>query len=463
MKISVVTLFPDLYKPFFSTSLVDRARKSGAIDPEVYSLFDYAAPGNGNLKERIDGPTFGHGAGMVIKPDVIERAVVDGEAKRGKAFKIFFSPRGKKLDQTLLQALYNRIQSTEHLMLLPARYEGMDARIEQEYADEIISIGDFVLMGGDLPAMVFLEGLLRFVPGIVGKSESVEQDSFSGPFVDYPEYTAPVVWKGHQVPEILRSGNHKAIADWRLASVVKETVIKHFEWLRTYTTLSEVQEKEVRKALPPHYVVLMHSQVLVNQAIPGESGTVAQIGTTSVTSLDIHDIARAATTYGLKNYFLVTPLADQQAIVNTLLGFWKHGPGVSYNNHRHQAVKHVIVESNLENVIEYITRVEGKAPLLVATGANKDTHPGTITFNDQEKVWSHERPVVLILGTGQGLAPELIQRCDYRLVALEGFADFNHLSVRSAAAVIFDRWLGKNPASEALRKVKKENDSVKIF
>jgi tRNA (guanine37-N1)-methyltransferase len=437
MKISVVTLFPELYKPFFSTSLVERARQKRIIDTHLYDLFSYAEP-----KQRIDGPTFGHGAGMVIKPEIIEKAVNDVQAQHGAAYKIFFSPRGKKLDQKSLRALYDRMheQKKEHIMLLPARYEGMDARIETEYADEIISIGDFVLMGGDLPAMVFLEGLLRFVPAVVGKSESVELDSFSGPFVDYPEYTAPVEWKGHQVPELLRSGNHKAIADWRQQEVAKESVLHHFDWVRAYPEFTPEQEKLVEKNLPHHYVVLMHSDVLVS-----EDKINTKVGTTSVTSLDIHDIARSALTYGLKNYFIVTPLVDQQAIVKTLLGFWQEGPGISYNNYRHDALNHVILESNLENVIEKITQREGKEPVLIATGAKADTHSGMITFFDQEKVWSSDRPVLIVLGTGRGLTPELIARCDYRLVPLEGFSPFNHLSVRSAAAVIFDRWLGKNP------------------
>ncbi|MBY0109916.1 MAG: tRNA (guanosine(37)-N1)-methyltransferase TrmD [Candidatus Babeliaceae bacterium] len=437
MKISVVTLFPELYKPFFSTSLVKRAQDAHIIDTHVYNLFSYAEP-----KQRIDGPTFGHGAGMVIKPEIIEKAVTDIQGQHGSAFKIFFSPRGKKLDQKLLGNLYKRMleQEKDHLMLLPARYEGMDARIETEYADEIISIGDFVLMGGDVPAMVFIEGLLRFIPAIVGKSESVEQDSFSGPFVDYPEYTTPVMWKGHEVPELLRSGNHKAIADWRHQEVARESVLHHFEWVRGYPHVTPEQEHLIQKNIPAHYVVLMHSDVLVSQ-----DKVNTKVGTTSVTSLDIHDIARSCTTYGIKNYFIVTPLIDQQVIVKTLLGFWQEGPGISYNNYRHEALSNVILETNLDNVIAQITQREGKVPVLIATAAKKGTHQRLINFFDQERVWSCERPVLIVLGTGRGLTPELIERCDYRLVPIEGFSSFNHLSVRSAAAVLFDRWLGKNP------------------
>ena len=439
MHISVVTLFPDLYKPFLATSLIDKACQEGLISYAVQELFEYAAP-----KERIDGPTFGHGAGMVIRPEVIERAVTDLESKKGKAFKIFFSPRGKKLDQLLLKNIHQKIrtQGYEHMMLLPARYEGMDARIEQEYADEIISVGDFVLMGGDLPAMTFMESYLRLIPGVIGKQSSVEEDSFSGPFVDYPEFTAPVVWKDRQVPDVLRSGNHEALRLWRQETAVRDTVFNHFEWLRSYPVITAAQEQAVRKVLPAHYVVLMHSHVL----LPDDKITgMPVVGTTSVTSLDIHDIARACATYGIKNYFIVTPLADQRTIVRTLLDFWQGGPGVTYNNHRHEAVSRVILDETLENVCAFIQEREQKAPILIATAARQgDDQDALITYHDQEKVWAHDRPVLLVLGTGRGLSPEIMQRCDYRLVPVEGYSSFNHLSVRSAAAIVLDRWLGKN-------------------
>src|SRR5579871_559261 len=184
MKISILSVFPDLYGPFLQTSLIKRAQDQGLVSFYLSSFFSQVSP-----KERIDAPTFGHGAGMVLKPVVVQKAITDQEAQRGKAFKIFFSPHGKKLDQHLLQDLVRRIGMQGHALLIPARYEGMDARVEEHYADEIVSVGDFVLMGGDLPAMILLEGLLRLVPGVVGKQESVELESFSGPFVDYPEYT----------------------------------------------------------------------------------------------------------------------------------------------------------------------------------------------------------------------------------------------------------------------------------
>lgn len=432
MKISIVSLFPELYKPFLSTSLLERAADNKLVDISITSLFSFSQP-----KVRVDGPAFGHGAGMVLKPEVIARAVEETQASRGQAFKIFFSPHGKKLDQNLLEEIKAKVQaSNNHLMLMPARYEGIDARAEAEYADMIISIGDYVLMGGDVPAMVLLEGLLRLVPGVVGKQESVEYESFSGPFVDWPAYTQPVEWHGKTVPEVLRSGNHAAAQEWREAEAARRTVFGHFDWMRTQP-LTDTQKKVVQKQIPSHYVALMHTDV----RLPHD-----KVGTSSVTTHDIHDIARSSRTYDLKNYFIVTPLIDQQKIVQKLLDFWSSDIGIDYNPQRHGAVSRVKLVPALCDVIEAIETQEGKKPIIIATSArSQDAEGKQISFHDQELVWKQNRPVLFLLGTAQGLNSHVIDQCDYVLNPIEGLTDFNHLSVRSAAAIIFDRWLGLNP------------------
>ncbi len=436
MDISVLTLFPKLYTPFIETSLVGRACERGLIKFSIQDFFAFCAP-----KERLDGPTYGPGAGMVLKPLLVEQAIQAQEMQFGPAHKIFFSPHGKKLDQQYVRELAAQMQEKKHVMFVCARYEGMDARIEQEYADEIVSIGDYVLMGGDLPALVLLEGVLRYIPGVVGKDESVRCDSFTGPLVDYPEYTEPLEWHGHTVPDIVRSGNHAAIARWRREQAIKRTVLHHFDWLRTFV-LDESLLKEVQDVIPPHYIVLMHDKILLKEG---------RVGTSSITSFDIHDIARAVITYGLKKYFLVTPLEDQTKIAQTLIDFWL-GEGKLYNIHRHEAIKRVQLTKSLDDVIQAIERETGKKPLLIATSARDESqrdeslrdqaHVPTISYNDQSLVWQHERPVLLVLGTGCGLSEEIIARCDYVLLPILGLSTFNHLSVRSAAAVIFDRWLG---------------------
>ena len=432
MNISIVTLFEKLYKPFLDTSLVGRAQRDGIVHFDVKSLLDYAGP-----NKRVDAPTFGPGPGMLIKPEVVEAAIEAQDQHYGPSYKIFFSPHGKTLDQDMLRTIIDALRTKKHLLLLPARYEGMDARVESYYADQIISAGNVVLMGGDIPTMMLIEGLLRLIPGVVGKQESVEQESFTGALVDYPEYTAPPVWKDIKVPDIIRSGNHQKIRKWRETVAAKRSVMHHFDWVRTHEA-TPAQEKLIMNIIPPHYAVLMHTNVL----LPHE-----QIGNTSVTSLDVHDIARSVATYGLENYFIVTPLVDQQKIVQTLLDFWASPEGADYNIKRHEALAKVIIASSLEEVREHISQKEHSNPLLIGSSARASEyfrHSNAITFYDQSKVWAHDQPVLFVLGTGRGLSPSILEHCDFMVPPIKGYTSFNHLSVRSAAAVVFDRWLGCN-------------------
>jgi len=430
MNISILTVFNELYEPFVHTSLVGRAQEKGIVHVDVQSFFSYVKP-----KERIDAPTFGPGAGMLIRPDVVQKAVENQEARYGKAFKIFFSPRGEKIDQRVLATIVTHAQECGHLMIVPARYEGMDSRVEDEYADMVLSVGDFVIMGGDVPAMMLIEGILRLLPQVVGKEESVQRDSFIGPFVDFPSYTEPVEWKGKRVPDVLRSGNHGAIEKWRNENAVQETVKSHFSWLRSQA-LTNDEKKAARLFIPPHYVALMHSEVLI--------GEEKKIGVTSVTSIDIHDIARSSKTYGITEFFIVTPLIDQQRVVNKMLDFWKKGIGYEYNRCRYDAIQIVQLADSLDAVIRQIEEKEGKKPLVVATSAQLTDARQVVSFFDQKKVWATNQPVLMIFGTGQGLAQSVIDRCDFLLLPIQGFSDFNHLSVRSAVATVLDRWLGLN-------------------
>jgi len=253
--------------------------------------------------------------------------------------------------------------------------------------------------------------------------------------VDFPTYTVPPrEWHERTIPEVLLSGNHAAMDTFRREVAAQRSVKEHFGWVRAHC----VQKKDkalVSKYMPAHYVVLMHDQVVVQEG---------QVGTSSITSLDIHDIARSCRTYGIKNYTLVTPLIDQRKIAETILDFW-HGAGISYNQNRAEAVDLVTIEQSLDDTIAAIERKEGKKPLVIATSAKDQAHLSrTITYYDQTLVWAQDRPVLFVFGTAKGLSDELIARCDYLLLPLEGFSEFNHLSVRSAVAVILDRWMGIN-------------------
>ncbi len=441
MKISVISVFPQIHEPFIQHSLIKRAIDQKLIEINLVSFSQYCAP-----KERIDEPTCGPGAGMILKPTVVQDAIDDCEKRWGPGYKIFFSPQGTKLSQPVLEQLAAELflatppmrpypferTAASHLILVCSRYEGMDARVEQHCADAIISVGDYVLMGGDIPAQILLEGLLRLFPAIVGNQESVEHDSFSGPFLDHPEYGLPLEWNGMQVPDIVRSGNHAAIAAWRKKEACKKTMLKRFDWF-SFARPSQDDIQLAQSCIPVHYVALMHTEVNL------KDGTV---GNTSITSIDLHDTARSCVTYGIKNFFMVSPLHDQQAIMATFLKFWHSPTGQEYNASRYDAVSRVRSVFSLDDVIAQITELEGQAPLLIATSAKTHEHGQKIDYQDKEQVWQSGRPVLFLFGTGQGLAEHIITRCDFLLPPVRGLTTYNHLSVRSAIAIILDRWLG---------------------
>ena len=395
---------------------------------------------------------------MLLKPEVIEKALHACQEKWGTGTVIFFSPQGTTLNQRILEQFAARYchgtkatndtsptsATTPHLILVCARYEGIDTRVESAYANYVFSVGDYVLMGGDIPAQVFLEGLLRLIPGVVGKQESVEDDSFSGPLLDYPEYTHPIEWHGEKIPEIVTSGNHGALATWRTEQACKKTVHQRFDWFRQQRPEKKYREC-AKKFIPNHYVAVMHTQIVL------KGGT---IGQSSVASLDIHDIARTARTYGVENFFIVCPLIDQQKIIATFFDFWLSKAGQEYNLTRYNAIKAVRPVNELDEVLAFIEQKEGKKPLIITTSARSYENIETIDYFSQQEVWEQERPVLLIFGTGQGLAPVILEQSDYILLPIEGLGDYNHLSVRSAVSIILDRWLGLQPKLNKLKPAK---------
>jgi len=205
MKIDIVTLFPRMFEGPFDESIIKRAREKGFVQITIHQLRDYAEG-----KHRItDDRPFGGGPGMVMKPEPMVRCV---EALRGtSSHVIILNPQGQKLNQSILQKLSHK----EHLILVCGHYEGIDERVRLLVANEEISIGDYVLTNGALPAMVLVDGVTRLIPGVLGDENSVHEESFNHGYLEYPQYTRPPEFQGLKVPEILLSGNHEEIALWR--------------------------------------------------------------------------------------------------------------------------------------------------------------------------------------------------------------------------------------------------------
>ncbi len=212
MRIDVLTLFPEMFEPL-KTSIIGRAVNSGKLQINIYDIRDYTL----DKHKKCDDSPFGGGAGMVMTPQPIADAILavdpNHEAKR-----VFMSPRGKTLNQTVVTSY----ATEERLLLLCGHYEGVDQRVLDLFIDEELSIGDYVLTGGEIPAMAVVDAVSRYVDGVI-KKESLEQESFSAGLLEYPQYTRPAEFLGEKVPEVLLSGNHGEIAKWRKAKSLEIT------------------------------------------------------------------------------------------------------------------------------------------------------------------------------------------------------------------------------------------------
>jgi tRNA (guanine37-N1)-methyltransferase len=218
LEIEVLTLFPEMLDSFLSASLLGKAIAAGLVAVHRTNPRAFA---RGRHKSVDDAP-YGGGPGMVLRPDVLAAAIDDVEARRGRTHRVLLSPSGALLEQGRAAELVKR----RRLLLVCGRYEGIDERVAALYADEALSIGDYVLSGGEVAAMVVIEALARLVPGVVGKAESTLDESFSAGRLEYPQYTRPPQLRGLAVPEVLLSGDHGAIARWRRREALRRTMAR---------------------------------------------------------------------------------------------------------------------------------------------------------------------------------------------------------------------------------------------
>ena len=241
MRVQVLTIFPELFDPFLRTSLVGRAIEKGLLDVRVHDLREHTE----DRHRSVDDEPYGGGGGMVMMAPPWLRAVrtVSGEG----SWRVLLSPQGARLDDAKVRELAAR----GDLVLLCGRYEGIDERVRRSVVDEEISIGDYVLSGGELPAMVLIEAVSRQVPGVVRLSESVVRDSFRTGLLDHPHYTRPPVVEGMAVPEVLTSGDHAAIERWRERQALLATIEKRPDLLERPEVLAGLT-KEQRRELEEH-------------------------------------------------------------------------------------------------------------------------------------------------------------------------------------------------------------------
>ena len=220
MKFDVLTLFPEMFAPI-KQSILGRATQKNLIDINLVNIRDFSE----NKHKKVDDTPYGGGAGMVMMPDVVYRAYKSLNSKDAKV--IYMSPQGKTLNQKKVVDL----SKEKHLVILCGHYEGIDERVVEKIVDEEISIGDYVLTGGELPAMVLIDSVSRYIEGVLNK-DSTSEESFSNGLLEYPQYTRPEIFEGMKVPEILLSGHHENIDKWRKEKSIEITKKKRPDLLK---------------------------------------------------------------------------------------------------------------------------------------------------------------------------------------------------------------------------------------
>lgn len=418
MQIQILTLFPELFDQFSKSGLLSRAISDGHVSLNAIQLRDFAINAHG----QVDDTPYGGGSGMVLRPEPAAAAIEQAKARDPQATVVLMTPRGKVFNQQAARALAARCAAGEGgLIFLTPRYEGVDERICEELVDLELGIGDYILLGGEIAAMAVIEAVTRLLPGVLGNPESTVHESFESGLLEYPQYTKPQMFRECEVPGVLLSGNHGEIARWRAEQALRDTAERRPDLVR---------------ALPPAEEVCI---ALIHYPVTDKHGDIV---TSSITNIDLHDIARTAKTYGISRFYAAHPVKTLRRLALKIEEHWATGYGASYNPNRREALAVLATVPDLEDCIIDIEARTGKLPRIVTTSARPSSK--SISFAQLRVEMSlSDRPHLILLGTGWGLAPEILARADLHLEPICGPTEYNHLSVRSAAAIICDRLFGR--------------------
>lgn len=238
MRFDIITIFPEIFRGVFEFGIVRRAAEAGLVEIGIHDLRDYTH----DRHRQVDDRPFGGGAGMVMKPEPLFSAVEALTADEPGANVVLLSPQGRLLTQTLATE-YSR---KSRLFLICGRYEGVDERVVEHLVTDELSIGDYVLSGGEIPAMVVVDAVTRLIPGALGCDQSAERESFVGGLLDYPHYTRPADFRGMSAPEVLVNGNHAEIEKWRRRKAIEKTLRRRPDLIEG-RVLSDEERKEIEE------------------------------------------------------------------------------------------------------------------------------------------------------------------------------------------------------------------------
>ncbi|GAB1536586.1 tRNA (guanosine(37)-N1)-methyltransferase TrmD [Geovibrio sp. ADMFC3] len=421
---NILTIFPEMAKAPFSFGVISKAAEKGILEINAFDIREHAY----DKHRKTDDCQFGGGHGLVMKAEPVVESVRALKKNDPSTRVIMLDPRGRRFNQKEAE----RLLEYESLTFICGRYEGADERIYDLVVDESLSLGDFILTGGEFAAMTVIDSVARLIPGVLGDENSSVEDSYSTGLLEYPHYTRPSEYEGLSVPEVLMNGNHAEIDRWRREQSLKITFERRPDLLQE-APLNDQDRAFLRKLTLDKiksrrlYVALLHYPMKDK-----EKDVVA----TSITNMDLHDISRSCTTYGVRKYFVVTPLSAQREIASRVIDHWLEGYGATYNANRKQAFMGTALKESLMEVLEEIERVEGQRPRIVATTARTDR--ANISYPQLAQA-SLDEPCLLMFGTGWGFTEDIFRMADNILQPIDGTGEFNHLSVRSAVAIILDR------------------------
>ncbi len=428
MQFDIITIFPEFFESVFSCGVASKAVENNLISINLHNLRDYSE----NKHKKVDDTPYGGGSGMLMNPGPFAKALKSIKDNKKKSVVILTSASAERFTDKKA----SEISNYDQVIILCGRYEGVDQRISEKYVDMELSIGDFVNSGGEYAASVIVDSASRYVKGVLGNSGSLDFESYGESLLEYPQYTKPDNFDEMKVPEVLLSGNHEKIRKWRRIESIKKTYNKRPELLDSAKL--DLEETKLLKDyqsenLPNFraYIALIHYPVYNKQL---------EIISSACKSIDVHDICRDATTFGVEKFYIVTPVEEQQKLVKKLISHWTDGPGEKYNETKKRAFSIVEIKNTIEETIESIEKNEGCKPQIVVTDARfSDEMIGYTELG--KKIMSNDKPFLILFGTGWGLAKQVLEKADYTLKPIEGYSNYNHLSVRSAVAIILDRLL----------------------
>ncbi len=243
MKCDIITIFPEIFDAYLAESILKRAIQKKLIEIKVHNLRDFTR----DRHKTVDDYPYGGGPGMVMKPEPFFNAIESTKTNGVERFTIMLSPQGKVFNQDMALSLS---KERRRLLFICGRYEAIDERVRENLVDEEISIGDYILTGGELPALVIIDSIVRLIPGALGDERSKEEESFTWGILDYPHYTRPPEYRGLTVPDVLLSGNHKEIAKWRRKEALRHTMRRRPDLLKKasltdedYKLIEEIKEE----------------------------------------------------------------------------------------------------------------------------------------------------------------------------------------------------------------------------